>query len=85
MPRSNGKHLLIANSYTLLLISLRFAGPGDSAIGLHEPSAAGEDGGGGEEARCWRAYLTVIEEEEPEEVVVYCPDCAQREFEADDG
>jgi hypothetical protein len=44
MPRSNGKHLLIANSYALLLISLRFAGPGDSAIGLREPSAKpGED------------------------------------------
>jgi ribosomal protein L44E len=37
------------------------------------------------EARRWRTYLTVIEEEEPEEVVVYCPDCAQREFERDNG
>ena len=26
--------------------------------------------------------LTVIEEGEPEEVAVYCPDCAKREFEA---
>jgi hypothetical protein len=33
-----------------------------------------------EEARRWRAFLTVIEEDEPEEVVVYCPDCAKREF-----
>jgi len=38
-----------------------------------------------EEARRWRAYLTVAEEDEPEEVVVYCPDCAKREFEDDDG
>jgi hypothetical protein len=38
-----------------------------------------------EEARRWRAYLTVIEEGEPEEVVVYCPNCAKREFEIDDG
>jgi hypothetical protein len=29
----------------------------------------------------WRAYLTVVEEDEPEEVVVYCPDCVKREFE----
>jgi ribosomal protein L44E len=29
-----------------------------------------------EEARRWRAYLTVAEEDEPEEVVVYCPNCA---------
>jgi Zn finger protein HypA/HybF involved in hydrogenase expression len=35
--------------------------------------------------RGWRAYLTVIAEEEPEEVVVYCPDCAKRKFEVDDG
>jgi hypothetical protein len=34
-----------------------------------------------EEARGWRAYLTVVEEDEPEEVAVYCPDCARREFE----
>jgi ribosomal protein L44E len=34
------------------------------------------------EARRWRAYLTVVDEDEPEEVVVYCPDCAKREFEA---
>jgi hypothetical protein len=40
---------------------------------------ADEDGG---EPRRWRAYLTVGEEDEPEEVVVYCPDCAEREFEA---
>jgi endogenous inhibitor of DNA gyrase (YacG/DUF329 family) len=38
-----------------------------------------------EEARLWPAYLTVVEEGEPEEVVVYCPDCAKREFEGDDG
>jgi hypothetical protein len=83
MPRSNGKHLRIANSYTLLLISLRFAGPGDSAIGLREPSA--KPAKTEEEAHRWRAYLTVVEEDEPEEVVVYCPDCAKREFEIDDG
>jgi hypothetical protein len=29
-----------------------------------------------EEARRWRAYLTVIEEGELEDVVVYSPDCA---------
>jgi ribosomal protein L44E len=38
-----------------------------------------------EEARRWRASLTVIEEAEPEEVVVYCPDCAKREFTPDEG
>lgn len=37
-----------------------------------------------EEARRWRAFLTVIEEGEAEEVVFYCPDCAKREFEDDD-
>jgi hypothetical protein len=36
---------------------------------------AGERGG--------RAYLTVDETDEPEEVVVYCPDCAEREFGSD--
>jgi hypothetical protein len=30
--------------------------------------------------RGWRAYLTV-DEDEPTEAVVYCPDCAVREFE----
>lgn len=38
-----------------------------------------------EEARRWRAYLTVVEEHEPEEVVVYCPTCPKREFELNDG
>jgi hypothetical protein len=38
-----------------------------------------------EEARRWRAYLTVVEEDEPEGVAIYCPGCAKREFEADDG
>jgi hypothetical protein len=38
-----------------------------------------------EEALRWRAYLTVVEEDEREEVVVYCPDCAKREFGLDDG
>jgi hypothetical protein len=38
-----------------------------------------------EEARRWRAYLTFIEEGEPEEVAVYCADCAKQEFEADEG
>ena len=38
-----------------------------------------------EEAHDWRAYLTVGEEDEPEEVVVYCPECAKREFGLDDG
>jgi Zn finger protein HypA/HybF involved in hydrogenase expression len=38
-----------------------------------------------EEARRWRAYLAVVEEDEPEDVVVYCPDCAKREFGLDDG
>jgi hypothetical protein len=38
------------------------------------------------EALRWRAYLTAaIEEEgEGEGVAVYCPDCAQREFESSD-
>jgi DNA-directed RNA polymerase subunit N (RpoN/RPB10) len=35
---------------------------------------------GKEESHDWRAYLTVVDEDEPEEVVVYCPDCAKREF-----
>jgi hypothetical protein len=35
------------------------------------------------ETRHWRAFLTVVEENEPAEVVVYCPDCAKREFEED--
>jgi hypothetical protein len=30
-------------------------------------------------ARGWRAYLTV-DEDEPAEAVVYCPDCSLREF-----
>jgi hypothetical protein len=38
-----------------------------------------------EEALRWRAYLTLIEEGELEEVVVYCSDCAKREFETNDG
>ena len=37
------------------------------------------------EARRWRAYLIVVEEGDPEEVVVYSPDCAEREFELDVG
>lgn len=37
-----------------------------------------------EEARQWRAYVTVVEERAPAEVVVYCPDCARREFGEDD-
>jgi len=37
-----------------------------------------------EEASRWRAYLTVVDEDEPAEVVVYCPDCARREFGDDD-
>ena len=82
MPRSHGKHLLIANSYTLLLISLRVAGLGGSTIRPPRGQCdVGEDGG---EARRWRAYLTVVEEGEPAEVVVYCPDCARREFGDDD-
>ena len=30
-------------------------------------------------ARGWRAYLTV-DDDEPAEAVVYCPECAEREF-----
>jgi hypothetical protein len=29
--------------------------------------------------RGWKAYLTV-DEDEPAEAIVYCPDCAAREF-----
>ena len=29
--------------------------------------------------RGWKAYLTT-DEEEPAEAVVYCPECAEREF-----
>jgi hypothetical protein len=32
----------------------------------------------------WRAYLTT-DEDEPAETVVYCPDCAAREFGAPPG
>lgn len=34
-------------------------------------------------ARGWRAYLGRFDEE-PVEVCVYCPDCAEREFGRDD-
>jgi ribosomal protein L44E len=37
-----------------------------------------------QEARRWRAYLIVVDEDEPEEVVVYCPDCAKRDFEVNE-
>lgn len=37
-----------------------------------------------EEALSWRAYVIVVKEGEPPEVVVYCPDCAEREFGDDD-
>jgi hypothetical protein len=30
-------------------------------------------------ARGWRAYLTV-DEDEPAEAIVYCPECAELEF-----
>jgi Zn finger protein HypA/HybF involved in hydrogenase expression len=30
-------------------------------------------------ARGWKAYLTA-DEEEPAEALVYCPECAEREF-----
>ena len=34
-----------------------------------------------EEARRWRAYLSaVVEDKGDEEVAVYCPECADREF-----
>ena len=33
-----------------------------------------------EEGRRWRAYLTVVEEGEPVDIVVYGSDCAEREF-----
>jgi hypothetical protein len=29
--------------------------------------------------RVWKAYLTT-DEDEPAEAVVYCPECAEREF-----
>jgi hypothetical protein len=80
MSRSNGKHLLIPEFLHVALDLLTVCRPGDSAIGLREPSA--KPARTEEEPRRWRAYLTVGEEDEPEEVVVYCPDCAEREFEA---
>jgi hypothetical protein len=67
--------VLIANSYTLLFISLRV---GDSAYPPPEPSA--KPARTEEEPRRWRAYPTVGEEDEPEKVIVYCPDCAKRKF-----
>jgi hypothetical protein len=45
------------------------------AIGLREPSA--KPARTEEEARRWRAYLTVVGEDEPEEVAVDCPECAK--------
>jgi hypothetical protein len=33
-----------------------------------------------EEALRWRAYLIAVVEDEDEEVAVYCPECADREF-----
>ena len=33
-----------------------------------------------EEASRWRARLAAIEENDPLEVVIYCHDCAEREF-----
>ncbi len=30
--------------------------------------------------RGWRSLMTVDSEEEPEEAIVYCPRCAEREF-----
>ena len=39
----------------------------------------------GEEARGWRTFLFVVAEGKPAEPVDYCPDCARREFEDDDG
>jgi len=38
--------------------------------------AAGEQG--------WKAYLTV-DEDEPAEAIVYCPECAARELESNRG
>jgi hypothetical protein len=37
-----------------------------------------------EEALRWRAFITVADEGASPEVVVYCPDCAVREFGDDD-
>jgi len=36
------------------------------------------------EAHGWRAYLTHAEGDESRKVVIYCPDCAQREFGEDE-
>jgi hypothetical protein len=44
--------------------------------------ACGKEPRSEEEAHRWRAYLTVIEEGDPEEVIVYCPGCVKRELEA---
>jgi hypothetical protein len=34
----------------------------------------------GEEALRWRAYLIAVVDDGDEEVAVYCPECADREF-----
>jgi hypothetical protein len=34
--------------------------------------------------RGWRSYLTT-DEEEPAEALIFCPDCAEREFGPDEG
>jgi Zn finger protein HypA/HybF involved in hydrogenase expression len=38
-----------------------------------------------EEARRWRAYLTSSKRMSPKRWLFYCPDCAKREFEVDNG
>ena len=39
----------------------------------------------GEEARGWRTFMFVVVEGKPAEPVDYCPDCAKREFDEDEG
>jgi hypothetical protein len=50
----------------------------------HFLSRPGKQARTDEEARRWRACLTVIEEDEPEDVAVYCPTCAKGDFEVDE-
>jgi len=66
-------------------VTVRVSQPLWDGVMLLRCEECGKEPRSEEKARRWRAYLTVIEEEEPEEAVVYCPDCAKREFEVGDG
>jgi hypothetical protein len=53
----------------------------DAPRGRDQCEGCGEEARTGEEARGWRTFMIVVAEGQPAERVVYCPDCAKREFE----